>query len=393
MLHHIWQATGKCCGVTTTSGTWIGDAMVGRENLSGLPGAKLLLGDPSVEAAVLEMPRKGLAIFGQATDRYDVAALTNVQDDHLGTLGVQTLDQMALLKSRVLEQATEAIVVNADDERCLAVRHRSRCKRHILVSRNENNAALKHHLSQGGEAVFLIQSERINWICLAKGDSTLRLMTTESIPATMEGLLQFNETNAMFAVALAWAQKIELDMIVKALKSFENNEVQNPGRYNFVEGLPFKLMLDYAHNPSGAIEVARIASSMKVDGRKRLMCMNIGNRHKHHIDQSVQALASSFDSIIISGDKERVMASADWHAEGTKENAYSNMLAYFESNILRVGFDKNELQIEPDPSLACLRILKKSKPNDLVIILGEASDVMPVIRAYLKEIDAPEIFN
>jgi hypothetical protein len=50
--------------------------------------------------------------------------------------------------------------------------------------------------------------------------------------------------------------------------------------------------------------------------------MNIGNRHKHHIDQSVQALASSFDSIIISRDKERVMASSDWHEEGTKEISY-----------------------------------------------------------------------
>ena len=83
MLHHIWLATGKRVGVCTTQGVWIGRELVADKNLSGQPGGQLLLDDPTVEAAVIEMPRKGLIMFGHPCDSYDVAALLNVQDDIL----------------------------------------------------------------------------------------------------------------------------------------------------------------------------------------------------------------------------------------------------------------------------------------------------------------------
>ena len=84
MLHHIWQTAGKVTGVCTTQGVMVGQDWYTRENLSGFPGGRLILNDPTLEVAVLEMPRKGLLRFGHPCDRYDVAALLNVQDDHIG---------------------------------------------------------------------------------------------------------------------------------------------------------------------------------------------------------------------------------------------------------------------------------------------------------------------
>jgi cyanophycin synthetase len=121
MLHHVWTANGTTAGVCTTNGTWVGQELIHHENLSGLPGASMLLKDSSVEAAVLELPRKGLIKFGHPCDHYDVAALLNVQDDHIGVDGVNTLQQMAVLKAEVLKRAKQAVVVNAEDPICLGV--------------------------------------------------------------------------------------------------------------------------------------------------------------------------------------------------------------------------------------------------------------------------------
>src|SRR5690606_23897542 len=49
MLHHIWMAAGKMAGVCTTQGVWVGHDLITRQNLSGFPGASLLLKDPAVE--------------------------------------------------------------------------------------------------------------------------------------------------------------------------------------------------------------------------------------------------------------------------------------------------------------------------------------------------------
>ena len=240
MLYRIWTAAGRRTGVCTTAVLRIGDDIVSTDNLSGQPGARIILNDPGVQAAVLEMPRKGLIHFGHHCDRYDVAALLNVQDDHLGVDGIDTLEQMAELKAEVLQRATEAIVVNAQDPLCLAMRARAATDRHILVARTPDVDAVAQHRRDGGEAVFLDDRGGRPWIILATGGSQTELMAVHDVPATMNGVLRFNEDNALFAAALAWAQGIDAETIRRALSSFENSAEHNPGRYNIIGGLPFR---------------------------------------------------------------------------------------------------------------------------------------------------------
>lgn len=229
MLHHIWMISGKRAGVCTTTGVWIGDDMIADDNLSGYPGGRMLLEDSAVEAAVIEMPRKGLVYFGHPCDCYDVAALLNVQDDHIGVDGINSLEEMARLKASVLERATQAVVINAEDPLCLAMRQYTRAPKHILVARDSSTPALRDHLGQGGAGVFAQVRNGTAWIVLAEGLTQLFLMPLEDIPATMNGLLPVNEINALFAAALAWAQGISPEIIRKALATFSDALEQNSG--------------------------------------------------------------------------------------------------------------------------------------------------------------------
>ncbi len=81
----------------TPAGVWIGDALISQKNLSGYPGGRILLNDPLIEVAIIELPRKGLIHFGHPCDHYDVSALLNVQNDHIGVDGINSLEEMASL--------------------------------------------------------------------------------------------------------------------------------------------------------------------------------------------------------------------------------------------------------------------------------------------------------
>ena len=385
MLHHIWLAAGRVSGVTTTAGTWVGRELVTDQNLSGYPGARQLLLDPAVEAAVLEMPRKGLIVFGHACDRYDVAALLNVQDDHIGADGIVTMEQMAELKAEVLERATQAVVVNAEDERCLAMRARAACPRHILVASDDRVPALRQHLEAGGEGVFVQRHERQPWIVLARGAEQNLLMPLHDIPATMDGLLRCNVSNALFAVALAWAQALPLDTIRTALAGFHNSLEQNPGRYNFIEGFPFRLLLDFGHNPDGARSLCELVTALPVGGRRHLLNQKIGNRYRAHFAEVAPLLAQTFDRFVLGCAADYVRQCPDYAGE----DPVAGMLAATRGLLLDNGVAAEQVVTEADAAAGIRQALAQAGTGDLVVLLAEPWIAWPVVRECLSQLGVP----
>lgn len=375
MLQHMWSTAGVRAGVCTTQAVRIGEETISTDNLSGLPGARMLLTDPIVEAAVIEMPRKGLIYFGHPCDRYDVAALLNVQDDHIGVDGVDTMQQMADLKAEVLDRATEAVVVNADDPLCLAARTGATAARHILFAGDPDNPALADHRGSGGDAVFIDRNGDTRWIVLASGATQIPLIAVSDIPATMDGLLRCNELNAMAAAALGWAQGIGIDHIRNALAGFSNSSVQNPGRFNLIDGLPFRVLLDYAHNPDGIAEVCALVAKLPVDGRRLLCTLTLGSRHRRHISAAAPHLADVFDDFVIGCDPERVVRSVDYAGP----DPVSAMLSGVRDELMGNGVPAERIHLEADPRAAIRDVLRRGRPGDLVVVLAEPEDAFAVL--------------
>ncbi len=370
MLHRIWLAAGKCAGLSATTGVRVGEDLVTTENLSGHPGARILLTDPGVEAAVLEMPRKGLVFFGHPCDRYDVAALLNVQDDHIGVDGIDTIEQMAELKAEILERATRAAVVNADDPLCMSMRARAGTDRHILVSRDSANPAVAEHRRRGGEAVLLADVDGAPWIMLCAGDIQTPLMSTHDIPATRDGLLRFNQTNAMFAAALAWAQDVDCETIARALRGFDNTVQQAPGRYNFIDDFPFQLLVDFAHNPDGVREICRIVPEIPVTGRRILCTLNLGNHHPAHFEAVAPLLAETFDEFVLS---------RDYDGPDPVETFLSNTRQF----LLDRGVQASAIHCVVEPAESRRQALSLARPGDLLVILGRTKSTLPVVEEFL----------
>ena len=377
MLQHIWQTAGLRAGVCTTHCLRIGEETVSTRNLSGFPGARMLLNDPAVEVAIIEMPRKGLIIFGHPCDRYDVAALLDIQDDHLGSLGIDTLDQMAELKSEVLQRARQAVVVNGDDPRCVAMLARAGTDRHILVSTRPDTVA--SHRRRGGAAVVLAKRDGEPWLILCDGDSEAPLMAAADIPATMGGLLRFNQTNAMFAAALAWAQGLEPGVIRTALASFQNSVEHNPGRYNFIDGLPFEVLLDYAHNVDGVREVCEVVDRIQVTGRKLLCSLMIGNPGPGQYVELAPRLARTFDSFVVGCNPPSVFRNEGYPGA----DPVGAMLAHGHRILADNDVPAERIWTEGDPPAAVRLAMDVARPGDLVVLLGAPSQALPVIDEFM----------
>lgn len=374
MMHHIWLTYGKVSGVCTTQGVWIEREQIRKDNLSGFPGAKILLADPIVEAAVIELPRKGLIYFGHPCNTYDVGALLNIQNDHIGEDGVQSLDAMAQLKAEVLQRAEHAVIINADDPLCVAMREYALAKKHILVARSNSNPIIAEHIASGGCAVFIAPHKSAPWIYIVDQRKEIPVMPLWAVPATMEGLVPYNELNALSATALAWAHEIPETVIANALGSFKNSHELNPGRFNFIEGYPFRVLLDYAHNPDGVKHVCEFIEKIPAK-RKLAVIFQIGNRSAAHIDAVAPVLAQTFDHFVIGQDKSLVEKCPDYQGEDPSQA----MFQYFVQSLKAAGAREEAIVLAQSESEGVELGLAIAKPGDLLSVLTEESVSLPLL--------------
>jgi len=245
LLAHIYKQTGKTIGYTTTDGTYIGDFIVEKGDNTGPQSAELILKDPTVEVAVLETARGGILRSGLAFDRCDVGVVLNVSADHLGIGDIDTIEQMATLKSVLAESVDPKgyAILNAEDP--LVVKMAKRVKSQIAYfSMDPENEVLQNHVRNGGLAAVYENG----YLSIIKGDWTLRIEQAVNVPLTMAGLAPFMIANALAAALAAYSNGVPIEQIRSGLATFEASVAQTPGRMNLFNMGSYHALVDYAHN-------------------------------------------------------------------------------------------------------------------------------------------------
>ena len=107
MLGHIMKTSGKIVGMTSTDGVYVDGKLSVKGDMTGPKSAQIVLRDPAVDFAVMETARGGLVRSGLGYQRSNVAACLNVSADHLGLGGINTVEELAVVKRVVVESATE----------------------------------------------------------------------------------------------------------------------------------------------------------------------------------------------------------------------------------------------------------------------------------------------
>lgn len=246
LIAHIFRQTGQVVGYTTTDGTYIGNYLAEPGDNTGPQSAQLILQDPTVEVAVLESARGGILRSGLAFTSCDVGVVLNVAADHLGIGDIDTIEQMARLKSVVAETVMPNgyAVLNADDS--LVAEMANRVTAQIAYfSMNPENELIKSHTQKGGLAAVYENG----YLSILKGDWTLRIEPAANVPLTLGGRAPFMIANALAASLAAFAQGVDIKDIRAALLTFRASAGQTPGRMNLFNLGTYHALVDYAHNP------------------------------------------------------------------------------------------------------------------------------------------------
>ncbi len=250
MMARILTEAGYRVGFTSTTGVYVEKRRLAAGDASGPKSARMLLRNPCVDAVVLETARGGLLREGLGFDVCDVGAVLNVTADHLGNRGIETVADLARVKSVIVESVKRrgASVLNADDPMTVRIARHAR-GRIIWFSAAKDalrSEPIARHIAAGGTAVTLGKGA----IRLHRGDHHETVLAVDAIPATLGGVAEFNVWNALAATAMAAGYDIPIAAIASALASFRASFEDSPGRLNVVDAHGIRIVVDYAHNPA-----------------------------------------------------------------------------------------------------------------------------------------------
>ncbi|WP_422446458.1 cyanophycin synthetase [Thermoanaerobacterium sp. DL9XJH110] len=355
MISRILSAWGLNVGMTSTDGVYIGERRIKKGDCSGPESARMVLFDPRVEAAVLEVARGGLIRGGLAYEEADVGVITNITGDHLGQDGVHTLEDLLFVKSLVVEQVKPGgyAVLNAGDIMSVEAGKRTKCGV-IFFSDREDNLVLRKHLNCGGRGVYV----RDGVVYLAWEGCERPLLKVKDIPATLKGIARHNVQNALAAAACAWALDVPPKIISRALREFDCSGDINPGRMNIMRMPGFTVMLDYGHNAAGFEAIINTAKSLK-PGRMVGVIASPGDRRDEDIIALGRIAGRGFHRLIIKEDED---------LRGRNPGEVASLLF---TGALSAGLKRDKIEIILKEEDAIAYSLENAMEGDLVVIFYE----------------------
>ncbi|MET0961631.1 MAG: Mur ligase family protein [Noviherbaspirillum sp.] len=295
MIAHALRLAGLCTGVTSTEGVDIGGQRVDEGDCTGYWSARMVLGAPQVQAAVLETARGGLLKRGLGFDRCDVAVMLNVSADHLGLDGVHSLAELAAVKAVVVRNATRAVVLNAEDPHCVAMAQGlRRGVEQLYFSLDAENPVLLRHLAGGGRAVYLEDSRLV----LAGRERHQALLESRRMPATLEGHARHNIANGLAAAAALTGAGHSPELVVAALSTFVTDAASNPLRGNLFQVGDVRIIVDYAHNAAACASLAAMARSMS-EGKLVAVMTVPGDRRDGDLQDIGRVCGAGFDELLV----------------------------------------------------------------------------------------------
>jgi cyanophycin synthetase len=360
MLAHIQKLAGHTVGLTSTDGVYIDGQRTVPGDMTGPVATRMVLSDPHVDVAVLEIARGGLLRAGMGVRHCDAGAVLNVKSDHLGLRGIGTLEDLAKVKRIVVEVARDTAVLNADDPLCLKMADYTEAKHLCYVTMDPTHSLVGEHIKAGGRGVVLESGIKGQMITIYDHGAHIPLLWTHLIPATLEGRATHNVQNAMFAAAMAFSMGLKLEDIRHGLRTFDTTFFQAPGRMNIFDEHPFKVILDYGHNPAAVEAMCGLVDRLEVAGRRICVLAGPGDRRDEDIRDIGRIAAGHFD---------RYICRRDDGLRGRKPDEVPNLLR---EALLENGVPSEQIVMIPDEQAATDAALREAQAGDLLLVFADA---------------------
>lgn len=368
---HIGKTMGFKVGFTTSDGIYIQNRMLEKGDCTGPLSTKFVLMDPTVNYAVLECARGGILKAGLGFDKCDYAIVTNVTADHLGLKDIDTVEEMAKVKSVLPETVHKNgyAILNADDDLVFNMRKNLECKI-ALFSMDENNQRIIEHCESGGIASVLENG----WITILKGNWKLRVEKVVNIPLTFDGRAVFMIQNILPAALCGFLQNFKLEDLKLALQTFIPGPATTPGRMNVFKFRNFEVLVDFAHNPDGFNAISKYLEKVTLKPKIGLIAA-AGDRRDEDIRELGRIAGRSFDEIVIRQDK---------NLRGRTDIEIMNLL---KEGIQDVNPNIPTICINPEAD-SIQHVIENAKPGSHITILSDViAEALDLVMMYKEKDD------
>ena len=367
LLAHLVRAAGGSVAYSSTDGVYHDDELVEAGDYSGFAGAGIALSQPGVEVAVLETARGGVLLRGIGTMHNDVAVVTNVSSDHLGLVGIRTLDELAEVKAAItrITRPNGWVVLNADDPRVLSMRKGAR-GRPFLFSTDPSHPAIREALSEGGRAITILDG----WLAIfGMGSAVRRLVALKELPVALAGIATHHVQNAMAATAAALGIDLPEEAIVEGLRSFVQESTTNPGRANVFMLDERVVVVDYAHNEAGMVGLTEILAGLRPPGAEIWLAFcAAGDRQDDILHALGYRAARGADHVVV--------AELPGYLRGRDP---ADIVARLRAGAEDAG--ATDVPALPDEVEALTFMIDRSKPHDVIGLtaLGQRSEIFNLL--------------
>lgn len=358
MINSILVQAGFTTGLACTDGVYIAGQLVERGDSSGFLFHHQVLQDLRVSHAVLETARGAVLHTGFAYDACDVAVCTNVTDDHLGEFGVNSRDQMADLKLSIIKRAKSGVVLNADDQYSRYMFTALDVPKIGLISLRKTVHELKKWDS-GVRVILFCVLEPLNgkdWLVLYDGFDRHPIIDVNEIPATHNGSAKHNILNALQAIVASCMVGVSISNIRFALNKFEATYANAPGRLNIVRSIPFRVVIDYAHNVDGYRVLTDFMDNQTCAGKKIILVGLPGRSTADAINEIASHIAGHFNQYICRDSRK---------LKGYEPGALPKVM---KDALVNEGVCESDINIVPIEMDAVAFALSIAEPDDWVIL-------------------------
>jgi UDP-N-acetylmuramoyl-L-alanyl-D-glutamate--2,6-diaminopimelate ligase len=293
-----------------------------------------------VDAATMEVSSHGLALGRILGTRFDVAAFTNLTQDHLDFH--RDLDDYFAAKAALFTPGyTDRAVVNIDDP-----------YGRILV---ERGGVPMTTVGIGRRAGIDADVTATDVVTGPRGSTFQAVLGNRRLAVRTQLAGHFNVANCVLSLAVADTLGIDLEAAAAGMAALAGV----PGRMERVEaGQPFTVLVDYAHTPDSIENVLR-ASRALTDGRVIVVLGCGGDRDVAKRPLMGRAAAELADLAVLTSDNPRsedpeaILAAV---AAGARDVAGASWT------------------VEVDRRTAIAQALRAAAPHDVVVIAGKGHE-------------------
>lgn len=301
LLGRMAAEAGLLAAWSSTDGIYVAGEQVESGDWSGPGGARQVLATAGVRFAVVETARGGLMLRGMGVPSVDVAVFTNVSGDHLGLQGIDTVEQLAWVKSTVVRVVRPGgwAVLNADDP-LVRVWHDAGPGRPWFFALDPAGEAGEFARAHGS-VLTTVRDHRM--VVEGWRPEPVDLVGVPDAPITIAGLALENIANALAAASGALAAGLPVAAVRAGLLSFQPDVRSSPGRMNIwtvptVDGGQATVILDFAHNEAGVAALLRVGAGLRRPGaRLHVSIGNAGDRTDEGIADVARQAALAADTV------------------------------------------------------------------------------------------------